>query len=389
MSTSGKKTWFRWEIAALALLALYPLACAIVRKTISGMEPTFGDSLGDQISTLFVFAILALGLNVAVGFTGLLQLGIAAFFAIGVYITGISTVPSYPFQVGFSAALVLSTFGAALMGLILGAPTLRLRGDYLALVTLGFGEVVKVTLRNLEQITAGTKGLNPIPPPSVPAWLAHPAAWLGLDGNDYRLLYYICFVWLVVVVIVLRNLDRSRLGRAWAAIREDELAATCMGINAPRTKLASFAVSAGIAGLAGCLYATKLTSTADPNAYDFNRSIIMLCCVILGGLASIRGTILGVFLLLGFDNIVSPLLDSWIQSSGVTDSVTNWMRSITAENSTLPQLTERLLTFSNWKLMIFGLALVLVMRLRPEGLLPSARMQHELHEKRPSTPKPA
>ncbi len=302
-----------------------------------------------------------LGLNVAVGYTGLLQLGIAAFFGIGVYITGILTVPSNPFQIGFTAALVCSTLGAALFGLILGAPTLRLRGDYLALVTLGFGEVVKVTLRNLERITGGVKGLNPIPPPQVPQWLASAAAWSGLDGNDYRLLYYISLIILVLVVLLLQSLERSRLGRAWVAIREDELAATCMGINATRVKLASFAVSAALAGLAGCLYATKLSTTADPNAYDFNRSIIMLCCVILGGLGSIRGAILGVFLLLGFDNIVTPRLDSWIQSSGVTD---------------------RLLQFSNWKLMIFGLALVLMMRLRPEGILPSLRVQHELHEKR-------
>ena len=181
------------------------------------------------------------------------------------------------------------------------------------------------------------------------------------------MLYYVSLLLLAVVVLVLRNLEHSRLGRAWIAIREDELAATCMGINAPRAKLASFAISAGLAGLAGCLYATKLTTTADPNAYDFNRSIIMLCCVILGGLGSIRGTILGVFLLLGFDNIISPQLDSWIQNSEINQRVPHWIRSITSEDSTLPQMFERLLTFSNWKLMIFGLALVLMMRLRPKG----------------------
>ncbi len=236
----------------------------------------------------------------------------------------------------------------------------------MALVTLGFGEVVKVTLRNLEQITGGVKGLNPIPPPQIPAWLESTASWLGLDAGDYRLLYYISLLTLVAVVLLLQNLERSRLGCAWIAIREDELAATCMGINATRVKLASFAVSAGLAGLAGCLYATKLTTTADPNAYDFNRSIIMLCCVILGGLGSIRGVILGVFLLLGFDNILSPRLDSWIQSSGITESVGRWVRSVTSEASSLPQMVDRLLTFSNWKLMIFGLALVLMMRLRPK-----------------------
>jgi branched-chain amino acid transport system permease protein len=380
MKGSWKKLLLRWDVLTLLALGLYPIGCALLRAIFPNWaNEGFGDTLGDQLSTLLVFAILALALNVAVGYTGLLQLGIAAFFGIGVYITGILTVPSYPFQVGFTAALIISPAGAAFCGLILGAPTLRLRGDYLALVTLGFGEVVKVTLRNLEQITAGTKGLNPIPPPQIPGFLQSTAAWLGLDGNDYRLLYYVSLVLLAMVVLVLRNLEHSRLGRAWIAIREDELAATCMGVNAPRAKLASFAVSAGLAGLAGCLYATKLTTTADPNAYDFNRSIIMLCCVILGGLGSIRGTILGVFLLLGFDNIISPQLDSWIQDSEINQTVPRWIHSMTSEDSTLPQMVERLLTFSNWKLMIFGLALVLMMRLRPEGLLPSLRMQHELH----------
>jgi branched-chain amino acid transport system permease protein len=374
MMMQGKNLARRWDLVALGLLAIYPLLCAL-----AGSHLPDWLRQGDQISNLFIFSILALGLNVAVGYTGLLQLGIAAFFGIGAYITGILTVPSYPFQTGIAIALVMSTAGAAIFGLILGAPTLRLRGDYLALVTLGFGEVVKVTLRNLEQITAGTKGLNPIPQPSIPSWLTGTAEWLGLDGGDYRLMYYLSLAILVVVVVLLANLEKSRLGRAWVAIREDELAATCMGINATRAKLASFAVSAALAGMAGSLYATKLTSTADPNTYDFSRSIIILCCVILGGLGSLRGTILGVFLLLGFDNIISPLLDDWIQNTGIATSATRWLRSMTTEGSSLPAVAERLLKFSNWRLMIFGLALVIMMRLRPEGIIPSLRMQHELH----------
>ena len=170
------------------------------------LGPTFGNSLGDQLSTLFIFAILALGLNVAVGYTGLLQLGIAAFFGIGVYITGILRVPSYPFQLPFTAVLILSALGAGLCGLILGAPTLRMRGDYLALVTLGFGEMVKVTLRNLEEITAGTKGLNPIPAPNSPDWFATAIGWLGIENSwetDYRLYYYLTLAIVAVVVIIL------------------------------------------------------------------------------------------------------------------------------------------------------------------------------------------
>ncbi len=368
-----KRNLRRWDLLALAVFALYPFGCSLARAILpSWFGPTFGNALGDQLSTLFIFALLALGLNVAVGYTGLLQLGIAAFFGIGVYITGILRVPSYPFQLPFTAALVLSAVGAALCGLILGAPTLRLRGDYLALVTLGFGEVVKVTLRNLEEITAGTKGLNPIPPPHLPAWLAAPVGWLGIENSwetDYRLFYFLTLGLLLLTIVLLANLENSRLGRAWIAIREDELAATCMGINAPRAKLASFAVSAGLAGLAGCLYATKLTTTADPNTYDFNRSIIMLCCVILGGLGSLRGVLLGVLLLLGFDNIASPLINSCLQS---------WLQYANG-GAQLSPVAERLLSFSNWRLLIFGLALVAMMRFRPEGLWPSSRVQHELH----------
>jgi len=133
-----------------------------------------------------------------------------------------------------------------------------------------------------------------------------------------------------------------------------------MGINAARTKLAAFAVGAAVAGMAGGLYATSLGSTAQPDAYDFNRSIMMLCCIILGGLGSIRGTLLGVLILVGFDNILAPVLDSLVQRADLPDSP--------------------LLEFSNWRLMIFGLALILMMRFRPEGLLPTARMRHELHD---------
>jgi branched-chain amino acid transport system permease protein len=388
MTPRWKKIVSRWDVLAVFALAVYPLFCALVRGVLP-VDATWGNDFGDQLTTLFIFCILGLGLNVAVGYTGLLQLGIAAFFGIGVYITGILTVGSYPFQVGFSVALVMSTLGAALFGLILGAPTLRLRGDYLAIVTLGFGEVVKVTLRNLEEITKGTKGLNPIPSPQLPDWLASVAAWFGIQNQwdvDYRLFFYLALLILAVVVVLLKNLENSRLGRAWIAIREDQLAATCMGINAPRVKLAAFAVSAGLAGLAGCLYATKLTSTSDPNAYDFNRSIIMLCCVILGGLGSLRGTLLGVFLLLGFDNILSPQIDLWIQDSGIRDTAVDWAKSVSPDSNTLSNLFDRMLTFSNWKLMIFGLALVLMMRFRPEGLLPSSRIQHELHHEQAKQP---
>ena len=354
----------RLDCMALVVLFVYPLVPFVERWLFRATDT----SIGAQVTLIFIFSILALGLNVVVGFTGLLHLSIAAFFGIGAYITGILTVPSYPFQVGFLIALVISTGAAALLGAILGAPTLRLRGDYLALVTLGFGEVVRFSIRNLEEITAGTRGLNPVPAPSLPGWCATPLGWLGISPDwrqDYRLFYYLALSLLVLVYVTLRNLENSRLGRAWMAIREDELAATCMGINATRAKLSAFAMGAALAGLAGCLYATNLASTAQPDAYDFNRSIFILCCIIVGGLGSLRGTILGVAILVGFDQVLAPIVDARLQAANLnpTGSV--------------------FLTFSNWRLMVFGLALILMMRFRPEGLLPSTRLQTELHTPQP------
>lgn len=343
MSPSTKPSKpFPSEYLILGCLALFPLT-------------PFAGELGSQLTTLLIFAILALGLNVVVGYTGLLNLGVAAFFGIGAYTTGILTIEGYPFQVGFFGAAALSTCMAALAGLIIGAPTLRLRGDYLALVTLGFGEMVRFSLRNLEEITGGTRGLNPIPPPNLPGLSEQ--VWI----SDYRPFFFLTLLILAIIVWVLRNLETSRLGRAWVAIREDELAAACMGINVTRVKLSAFAVGAGLAGLAGCLYATKLSTTASPDAYDFNRSIMMLCCIILGGLGSIRGTLLGVLLLIGFDNILAPALDRWIQDANINPN------------------GLAILTFSNWRLLIFGLALIIIMRLRPEGLLPSTRVKLEFH----------
>ena len=334
----------RWEIVALCVLAVAPL-----------VVPALGGALGGQITTLFIYCILALGLNVMVGYTGLVHLGIAAFFGIGAYLMAILTVPMYPFQIGWFSAAIVSVLVTAGIGLALGAPTLRLRGDYLAIVTLGFGEVVKVTLRNLEQITGGMKGLNPVPPPGAGVKVA--GIDLGLAfAIDPRWFYYLSLLALAGVVLAMRRLENSRLGRAWVAVREDELAASAMGISATKVKLSAFAMSSAVAGLAGCLYAGSLSTTADPNAYDFNRSIMVLCAVILGGLGSIPGTLLGVAILVGFDTVLAPWADSWIQQMNINPTGSS------------------LLSFSGWRLAIFGLALVLVMRYRPEGLVPSRRL---------------
>jgi branched-chain amino acid transport system permease protein len=264
--------------------------------------------------------------------------------------------------------LLVGMLVAAAAGVLLGLPVLRLRGDYLAIVTLGFGEVVRVVILNLENITDGPRGLNPIPTPWLPDALVN-----LIGGGDSRRvafisMYYLALLALVTLVVVFRNLERSALGRSFAALREDELVAACMGTNPARIKMIAFAAGAAVAGLAGALYATKLSTTAEPNTYDFTYSIMVLCCLIIGGLGSLRGVLLGAFVLLSFDNIVSPLVTKLIQRAIGFGS------------------TNVLLQFSNWRWMIFGTALVLMMRFRPEGLWPSSRVKAELHREGDAAP---
>ena len=322
-----KEKWL--ALVVLAVLAFFP-ALASPR-------------MGGQVKDILIFCILAMGLNVVVGYTGLLQLGIAAFFGIGAYITGILTVSQFPFQWNFWPALVAATLGSAAAGILLAAPTLRLRGDYLAIVTLGFGEVVKFAIKNLENITNGSRALNPIPAPD---------SMLDWTGN-YRWYYYLTLIAVVLVALLLRRLEDSHIGRAWFAIREDELAATCMGLNAAQVKLSAFALGAALAGLAGSLYAVSLNQTGGPDSYTFNRSITVLCFLIIGGMGNLRGAIAGTFILMGYDNILTPAIDDWIQKTG-------WE-----------------LRFSTFKLVVFGLALILMMRFRPEGFFPSRRAEED------------
>lgn len=322
---------------------------------------------GEQFTILFILAILGLGLNVVLGYTGLLHLGIAAFFGIGAYTVGILTVPFYPFQQSFLVAAIAAIAISAVIGVASTAPILRLRGDYLALVTLGFGLITLYAIRNLDAITQGTKGLNPIeagPMPGVPdsvnlSSLRLNPQW-GTRWYKYPYLYFIALGLLGLTMVLLRNLERSRLGRAWVALREDELAATCMGLNPARLKLAAIAIGAGLAGLAGALYAMALRTTGNPQAYDFTLSMNMVCCVILGGLGNRNGVLLGVFLLMGFDRILTGILDNWIQEQIGTGSHTYEKPS-------------------GWRLIVFGLVLILMMRFRPEGLLPEQRQKRELH----------
>lgn len=345
-----------WVPGLFMLLAVYPFL------------PFANVIRGQQFTILLIYSVLALGLNTVLGYTGVLHLGIAAFFGIGAYTVGILSVPIFPFQQSFAVSVLLAVLFASAAGVVTTAPLLRLRGDYLALVTLGFGLIVQYLIRNLDAITEGTKGINPIEPGPLPGVSSEVSVrslrlnddW-GRRWYDYPYLYFFCLGVLCLTFLFLRNLERSRLGRAWVALREDELAASCMGLNPARLKLAAIAVGAGLAGLAGALYALTIHTTGNPSAYDFNLSMIMVCCVILGGLGNRSGVLIGTFLLMGFDRIITGLLDNAIQEATGGDA-------------------KEYMKVSAWRLMIFGVVLILMMRFRPEGLLPEARVRRELHD---------
>lgn len=333
-----------WNVAFLVIALLLPLVDPLLPEAAR---------LGDLMRPIFVFAILALGLNVVTGFTGLLNLGVAAFMAIGAYSYAILTCEIYPYQVGFWWGILITMAVGAAAGFLLGSPTLRLRGDYLAIVTLGFGEIIQDVLKNLDVITKGTQGINPLPYPSIGNYV--------FETTEYRPWYFLYLGLVVAVVILIRNLENSRLGRAWISVREDELAATCMGINPTKTKLFAFAVGAALAALAGALFASMLGSTGEPSNYDFAISIMALCMVIVGGMGNISGVLLGALVIGGLDSILLTKLSIYLSREGIGGGMV-------------------FTTPTNYKFMLFGLALVLMMRFRPEGLLPSRRVKLEMHE---------
>jgi branched-chain amino acid transport system permease protein len=313
-----------------------------------------------KVVPIALFIILALGLNVVVGFAGLLDLGYAAFFAIGAYTAAFLTSPVSPFAfvreghpVNFFLAMLISSAVAAGFGVLLGAPTLRLRGDYLAIVTLGFGEIVPLVVKNTPDLTKGTQGMNPIGLPEIPGvvFSVDPVPW-----------YYLIVTVLLISVVITSRLRTARIGRAWAAMREDEVAAASMGINLVTTKLFAFSLGASFSGFAGSIWASYLQVIA-PEQFDFSVSIFVLCMIILGGLGNIGGVIAGGVLLGGVDRI----LFDWI--SGIVHGI-----GAAVNNQDL-----QFMDVSRSRQLIFGIALVFMMLVRPEGLFPSARRKAELH----------
>jgi branched-chain amino acid transport system permease protein len=306
------------------------------------------------------WVLLALGLNIVVGYAGLLDLGYAAFFAIGSYAFAILASGQFSIHISFWILLFTSAFIAAIFGVLLGAPTLRLRGDYLAIVTLGFGEIVPRVFRNASSFTGGVNGIVGTDQPKLPAFLG---GNFGFNPVPY---YYLILVIIVVSLWLINNLRNSRLGRAWMAIREDEVAAAATGINTVTTKLLAFAMGASFSGFAGTYYASKLF-IVSPETFSFQAvSVVVLVMVVLGGMGSMRGVILGACLIYFIQSYVLIQLPGWIVS------LTTALNIDFLTKLDIGGYVQR----SNF--LIFGIILAGIMLLRPQGLIPSAQRKVEL-----------
>jgi branched-chain amino acid transport system permease protein len=354
-----------------------------------------GNHLVSTAADAGVYILLAIGLNVVVGFAGLLDLGYAAFFAIGAYTYALlasgqlSASPLHQeFHFPFWVLLLVAVFVAASFGAILGAPTLRLRGDYLAIVTLGFGEIVPRIFRFLGEgspignWTGGVNGVGAIDPPKLPAMISGP--WFGTsiqvvspfdfsDSNWSPMDYYWLILILVAIAIVfVTRLYNSRIGRAWMAVREDEVAAAASGVNTVAIKLLAFAMGASFAGFAGAYYGAKLSLVSSEN-FEFVVSVSILIMVVLGGMGNIPGVILGALTIFFVQFFVLTNLPDWATAAAsavglgfLNNSSTGW-----------PGLHDEV---QRLNYIVFGLILVTVMLLRPQGLFPSRIREQELEK---------
>lgn len=281
--------------------------------------------------TALMYVMLGLGLNIVVGVAGLLDLGYVAFYAVGAYSYALLNLH---FGIGFWTALPIGALLAATFGILLGFPVLRLRGDYLAIVTLGFGEIIRLILENWNEFSQGPSGISSIPRP-------------GLFGIDLSLegaityLYYLMIVLVLFTIFVVNRLQNSRIGRAWFALREDEIACQAMGIDKTTTKLRAFALGATWAGMVGVIFAAK-TTFVNPASFTFLESAIILCIVVLGGMGSIVGVIIGALVLI--------------------------------------LLPEYLRAFSDYRMLVFGAVLVIMMVFRPQGIISNVRRTYTFSE---------
>jgi branched-chain amino acid transport system permease protein len=341
-----RSRWFSFGLLALAL-ALLPFL----------VDTGLGRSWVRLLDLALLYVMLALGLNIVVGYAGLLDLGYVAFYALGAYVYAWLASPHFGLHLPFWAILPLGAALAGLFGVMLGAPTLRLRGDYLAIVTLGFGEIIRIFLNNLNtpfNLTNGPQGINLIDPVQLGSIsFSQRHEFFGITFSGVHLTYYLFLVLVLAVIFISMRLENSRIGRAWVAIREDEIAAAATGINTRNLKLLAFAMGATFGGLAGGLFAS-FQGFISPESFNLMESIMILCMIVLGGMGHIPGVIFGA--------VVLTLLPEALRYTG------DWQRSLFGQIYIDP---------ADLRMLLFGIALVAVMLYRPAGLIPSARRRQE------------
>jgi len=322
---------------SLVLFGAIAVACV-------GLPLILGGIVNELLANVGLFLLLALGLNIVVGLAGLLDLGYVAFFAVGGYTTSVLTSSNSPFfapEWHFGIALLFVVVMAAIAGLVIGAPVIRMRGDYLAIVTLGFGEIVRLLFLSdwLKPYFGGSQGITKVNPVEIGPF--------KVQGSDPRSVFYLVLVFCALAIYVSWRLQGSRLGRAWMATREDEQVAEAMGINTVNAKLMAFVVGATMAAFSGAVLAAKVGSVF-PKSFEILVSIIILVVVIVGGMGNIAGVMVGSLVLIGI--LGGPRQPGLLQE------------------------------FQSYKLLIYGALLVFMMLKRPEGLVPSARRSRELHQ---------
>jgi len=303
--------------APIARYASFPLTYALIAVLLIILPLFLNDYYRDIMTLTGMYVVLALGLNIVVGQAGLLNLGYVAFYAIGAYTYAIL---STTFGLSFWSGLAAGGLVAAVFAVLLGMPTLRLRGDYFAIVTLGLGEITRIILNNWDSVTGGPNGIAKIGRPVIAGYEFHTT----LD------FYYLILLLMMMTIFAMHRLIASRIGRAWIAIREDEVAAEAMGVNTYRMKLLAFVIASAWAGIVGVFFSAKM-AFVSPESFTFFESVLILCMVVLGGMGSIPGIILGALLLI-----------------------------------TLPEIFR---DFQDYRMLAFGAALVLMMVFRPQGLL--------------------
>ncbi|PLX41358.1 MAG: branched-chain amino acid ABC transporter permease [Deltaproteobacteria bacterium] len=323
----SKTSWHQ----TLTMDKRYAIPAAALILTLAIIFPNIVSEyrINTMISAL-IYVVLGLGLNIVVGLAGLLDLGYVAFYAVGAYSYALL---NHHFGLSFWACLPLGALLGAFFGILLGIPVLRLRGDYLAIVTLGFGEIIRLILENWNEFSFGPSGIANI---SNPTFFGQEIS----RSSGILFIYYLMIALVIFTIFVVNRLQNSRLGRSWVALREDEIACQAMGIDRMKTKLAAFALGATWAGMVGVIFAAK-TSFINPASFTFLESAIILSIVVLGGMGSILGVILAAFVLI--------------------------------------LLPEELRAFSEYRMLIFGASMVLMMVFRPQGIIANVRRSYEYH----------